>query len=121
MIPDCIYSTLPVLAFMHDVLIDSDFLGFRIVVTPWKFVGYAGVLLFGGRWIVQIIASRREQKVTMPRLFWIMSLAGSLCLISYFTLGKNDSVGILSNLFPTFVAAYNLMLDLRNARNEAGA
>ncbi|MGB0344462.1 MAG: lipid-A-disaccharide synthase N-terminal domain-containing protein, partial [Coraliomargarita sp.] len=64
---------------------------------------------------------RREQKVTMPRLFWIMSLAGSLCLISYFTLGKNDSVGILSNLFPTFVAAYNLMLDLRNARNEAGA
>tara|TARA_E500000178_G_scaffold328502_1_gene358571 strand:- start:27876 stop:28241 length:366 start_codon:yes stop_codon:yes gene_type:complete len=120
MIFDNIHLTLSVLAFMHDVWIDTECFGLKLVVTPWKFVGYTGVLLFGGRWIVQILASRREKKVIMPRLFWIMSLIGSLCLISYFTLGKNDSVGILSNLFPTFVAAYNLMLDLRNAREQAG-
>lgn len=121
MITDYIFSTLPIAAFMHDVLIDTKLFGIRLVITPWKFVGYTGVLLFGGRWIVQIIASRRAQKVTMPRLFWIMSLLGSLCLITYFTLGKNDSVGILSNLFPTFVAAYNLMLDLRNAPSQQGS
>jgi lipid-A-disaccharide synthase-like uncharacterized protein len=28
--------------------------------------------------------------------------------------GKNDSVGILSNLFPLFVALYNLYLDIKN-------
>jgi lipid-A-disaccharide synthase-like uncharacterized protein len=43
-----------------------------------------------------------------------MSLVGSICLLSYFVFGKNDSVGILSNLFPLFVAAYNLVLDRRH-------
>jgi lipid-A-disaccharide synthase-like uncharacterized protein len=35
-------------------------------------------------------------------------------LLSYFVFGKNDSVGILSNLFPLFVALYNLYLDLKH-------
>lgn len=103
---------------MHEVVIDVELFGFRLMVTPWKFIGYTGVFLFGGRWIVQLAASRKHKKVTMPRMFWIMSLTGSICLISYFTLGKNDSVGILSNLFPTFVAAYNLTLDIRNAKKN---
>ena len=36
----------------------------------------------------------------MPRIFWIMSVLGSALLLSYFIWGKNDSVGVLSNLFP---------------------
>ena len=50
----------------------------------------------------------------MPRLFWYMSALGSVLLLSYFVFGKNDSVGILSNLFPLFVALYNLYLDFKN-------
>jgi hypothetical protein len=50
----------------------------------------------------------------MPRLFWYMSALGSVMLLSYFVFGKNDSVGILSNLFPLFVALYNLYLDLKH-------
>jgi lipid-A-disaccharide synthase-like uncharacterized protein len=45
-----------------------------------------------------------------------MSIFGSLALLSYFTFGKNDSVGILSNLFPAVIASYNLYLDLRRRR-----
>ena len=82
-----------------------------LVVTPWKLVGYVGVFLFGGRWFVQLIASHMKKKPTFPRLFWYMSLSGSFCLLSYFVFGKNDSVGILSNLFPACVASYNLFLD----------
>lgn len=89
-----------------------------LVITPWKLVGYAGVGLFAGRWFVQLIASRVARKPTMPRLFWYMSLSGSLLLLSYFIWGKNDSVGILSNLFPAFIAAYNLYLDITHKRNE---
>jgi lipid-A-disaccharide synthase-like uncharacterized protein len=48
-----------------------------------------------------------------PRYFWYMSIAGSLLLLSYFTFGKIDSVGILSNLFPLGIAFYNLFLDLK--------
>ena len=83
-----------------------------IVITPWKLVGLVGVLLFSGRWFVQMYASRKQKKPVIPRAFWYLSLVGSLCLLSYFTFGKNDSVGVLSNLFPAFVAAYNLYLDL---------
>jgi lipid-A-disaccharide synthase-like uncharacterized protein len=45
-----------------------------------------------------------------------MSVSGSLLLLAYFTFGKNDSVGILSNLFPVFIALYNLYLELRSPR-----
>ena len=83
-------------------------------VTPWKLVGYLGVALFAGRWLVQLHASRTLRKVAMPRMFWYMSIAGSLLLMTYFVFGKNDSVGILSNLFPLFVALYNLYLDFKN-------
>jgi len=86
------------------------------VVTPWKLIGYAGVFLFGGRWLVQLIASGMEKRPTFPSIFWYMSLTGSACLLAYFTFGKNDSVGILSNLFPACVAAYNLFLDITHRR-----
>jgi lipid-A-disaccharide synthase-like uncharacterized protein len=84
-------------------------------VTPWKLVGYIGALMFGGRWLVQFVASRRARKPVIPRVFWYMSLAGSLMTLSYFVFSsKQDSVGVLQNLFPTFIAAYSLWLDIRH-------
>lgn len=93
---------------MDEVLF--EFLGAS--VTPWKLIGYTGVLLFAGRWLVQVISSSKEKKPTFPRAFWIMSLVGSTLLLSYFIFGKNDSVGILSNAFPASIALYNLYLDI---------
>ncbi len=90
---------------------------FGVVITPWKLVGYLGVALFAGRWFVQLAASRRLRRPVVPQLFWIMSAAGSVLLLAYFTFGKNDSVGILSNLFPLFVALYNLRLSLLKAQH----
>jgi len=106
-----------IVGFMDAPIFEGNFFGNPLVVTPWKLVGYTGVALFGGRWFVQLAASRRNRKVTMPRSFWIMSLAGS----AYFIFGKNDSVGILSNLLPSFVAAYNLFLDVSHASGERKA
>ena len=92
-----------------------------VTVTPWKLVGYLGVLLFAGRWFVQMIYSRRYGRPVVPTVFWIMSISGSLLLLSYFVFGKNDSVGVLSNLFPAGVAAYNLYLDLTHKRAQREA
>ncbi|MCL2346292.1 MAG: lipid-A-disaccharide synthase N-terminal domain-containing protein [Desulfobulbus sp.] len=86
---------------------------FGIAITPWKLIGYLGVILFAGRWFVQVIASRLHGKPTMPRAFWYMSISGSLLLLAYFIFGKNDSVGVLSNLFPFLVSLYNLRLDFK--------
>jgi lipid-A-disaccharide synthase-like uncharacterized protein len=86
---------------------------YGVVVTPWKIIGYLGVLCFAGRWLVQLAASSKNKLPTFPLLFWLMSLVGSLMLLAYFIFGKNDSVGILSNLFPAAIACYNLHLELR--------
>jgi lipid-A-disaccharide synthase-like uncharacterized protein len=91
-------------------------------VTPWKLIGYTGALMFGGRWLVQFLASRRAGRPVIPRLFWYMSLLGSVMTLSYFVFSaKQDSVGVLQNLFPTFTAAYSLWLDFRHeARRRDG-
>jgi lipid-A-disaccharide synthase-like uncharacterized protein len=90
---------------------------FNVVVTPWKLVGYLGVLLFAGRWVVQVLATRRHGRPAFPGLFWTMSLAGSALLLSYFIWGKNDSVGVMSNLFPMAVAGYNFVMHQRHKRS----
>jgi lipid-A-disaccharide synthase-like uncharacterized protein len=99
----------------------NDVLGtvFGIVVTPWKIVGYCGMLMFTGRWIVQLLATRKLNRPTIPRSFWLMSLAGSMMMLSYFIWGKNDSVGILANLFPAVIAIYNLVIDIRAPRTNS--
>ena len=84
-------------------------------VTPWKLIGYTGALMFGGRWVVQFFASRRAGKPVIPRLFWYMSVLGSLMTLSYFVFSaKQDAVGIIQNLFPAFTALYSLRLDIRH-------
>ena len=102
---------------MRDVL--GHFLG--IVVTPWKIMGFLGALMFAGRWLVQAWATRRAGRPTIPRSFWIISLAGSAMVTSYFIWGKNDAIGVLTNLLPASVAFYNLFMDIRHHRGSANA
>lgn len=110
-------SAVQSVGFMDSPLFDVESLG--LVVTPWKLIGYVGVSMFGTRWFVQAYATHKAKRVTMPRLFWYMSCFGSICLLSYFIWGKNDSVGILSNLFPATIAFYNLITDIRHTKKQA--
>ena len=90
-----------------------------VVITPWKLVGYLGVFLFAGRWVVQMAATRRHGRPVFPGLFWTMSVLGSALLLTYFIWGKNDSVGVLSNLFPMIVAGYNFLMHRRAVSGRA--
>ena len=94
---------------------------FGVVFTPWKLIGFLGALMFAGRWLLQAWATRRAGKPTIPRSFWIISLLGSAMVTSYFIWGKNDSVGVLTNLLPATVAFYNLIMDIRHHRSAANA
>ncbi|MBC8128193.1 MAG: lipid-A-disaccharide synthase N-terminal domain-containing protein [Gloeobacteraceae cyanobacterium ES-bin-144] len=104
---------------MNETIFQGILFGKILVITPCKIIGYVGVALFGTRWIVQMIASKKSGRVTMPTLFWLMSVVGSFCLLFYFSFGKNDSVGLLSNIFPAFVSCYNLVLDLKSGRKKS--
>lgn len=102
---------------MNTPLYDFFFFGTHVVVTGWKIFGLIGVIMFTGRWLVQMYYSRKAGHPVTPRAFWFLSMAGSAMLLTYFIFSnKQDMVGIMSNLFPCFVAAYNLYLDLTHSR-----
>ncbi|MGQ4660446.1 lipid-A-disaccharide synthase N-terminal domain-containing protein [Lysobacter sp. F6437] len=94
-------------------------------MSPWKIIGLTGALMFGSRWLVQFLASRKARQPVIPRLFWYMSLLGSAMTLAYFVFShKQDAVGIVQNLFPAFTAGYSLWLDIRHRgwnrdRNES--
>jgi len=90
-----------------------------VTFTPWTVLAYFGTFLFTVRWVVQAVASKIAGKPTVPRLFWYMSIVGSLILLLYFIYGKNDGPGIVSNLFPGLLAVYNLFLDFTHERDKA--
>ena len=107
---------------MNEELLWMEWTGLH--VTWWKLIGYTGALMFGGRWVIQFVASKRAGKPVIPRVFWYMSLVGSMMTLSYFLFSaKQDSVGVLQNLFPMFTAGYSLYLDIRHRgwhRDRAG-
>ena len=100
---------------MHQIV--QALLDFQI--TPWKVVGFLGMAMFTSRWFVQVYATRKHKRVVMPLSFWVLSVCGSVLLLAYFIVGKNDSVGILSNLFPVVVSVYNLVMHLRHQKDPA--
>jgi lipid-A-disaccharide synthase-like uncharacterized protein len=86
-----------------------------LYMSPWKLIGLTGALMFGGRWVVQLLASRKHGRPVVPRLFWYMSLLGSGMTLSYFLFSqKQDAVGVLQNLLPAGIAAYSLYLDIKH-------
>jgi lipid-A-disaccharide synthase-like uncharacterized protein len=87
-------------------------------LTPWKAVGLLGSVMFTSRWFVQLYYTRNLKRVVMPLAFWWLSVFGSALLLAYFVIGKNDSVGIISNFFPVFVSVYNLIVHLRHRKNS---
>ncbi|WP_369928022.1 lipid-A-disaccharide synthase N-terminal domain-containing protein [Xanthomonas sp. NCPPB 2632] len=92
---------------------EAIFTTLGVTLTPWKTVGYAGTLLFSLRWLIQAHASRKAGSIRIPASFWWLSLGGSFLTLLYFVFGKNDSVGIISSIFPLISAAYSLQLHRR--------
>ena len=87
-------------------------------LTPWKVVGFCGTAMFTSRWFVQLYYTRKYKRVVMPAAFWVLSVFGSMLLLAYFIFGKNDSVGIVSYLFPSFVSVYNLVVHMQHHPND---
>ena len=81
---------------------------FGIALHPWKYVGYAGTLVFGCRFFIQWIASERAKKSVIPFGFWECSALGSILLLSCFAIYQRDSVGVLSTAMPLPIYLRNI-------------
>lgn len=106
---------------MHTPLFEGYIFGQYMSITPWELIGFVGVFMFGSRWAVQMYYSHKAGKPVTPRLFWVLSMVGSLITLTYFIFGRHDKVGFFGNLFPSFIAGYNLYLDLTHRRKAMAA
>jgi len=97
---------------------DGKFLG--ITWHLFKVIGWAGNLIFFSRFIIQWIATERQQKVVIPIAFWYCSLAGSLCLLIY-AIHQKDSVFIGATIFTWVPYTRNLYFALREQRSKMEA
>ena len=84
----------------------------------WFALGMAGQAIFFSRFLVQWIASERAGKSYIPRIFWWLSLAGSMLLLFY-AIHRKDLVFVLGQAFGWVVYARNLVL-LRRDDAPAG-
>jgi lipid-A-disaccharide synthase-like uncharacterized protein len=78
----------------------------------WLYLGFAGQLLFGLRFLVQWVASERKGESVIPIYFWYLSLIGSLILLAY-AIFRHDPVFIMGQSTGLFVYTRNLMLIYR--------
>lgn len=87
--------------------------------TIWLVLGFAAQALFSARFLVQWIASERQRRSVVPRLFWYFSVAGGALLFAY-AIHRRDPVFIVGQGAGLIVYLRNLQLLRANARTEAG-
>lgn len=84
------------------------------ISLPLLIYGSAGQLIFTLRFIYQWLYSRRKGESVLPVGFWVISLTGSIIIISYALL-RSDPVLILGQCTGAFVYTRNLFI-IRKSR-----
>jgi len=96
--------------FMHEVFIAK--------LDWWVALGFVAQLLFTGRFLVQWIASEKQNRMVIPIAFWFFSIGGGLLLLVY-AIHRRDPVFIAGQAFGVFVYARNLYFELRDRKVTA--
>jgi lipid-A-disaccharide synthase-like uncharacterized protein len=86
----------------------------------WLALGLVGQLLFAMRFVVQWLASEREQRSVIPVAFWFFSIGGGLITLIY-GLYKREPVIILGQAFSIFLYLRNLVFIARERRAARSA
>lgn len=81
--------------------------------TIWLIVGFTGQGIFASRFIIQWIVSEKKKMSVIPMVFWYISLAGSIVLLSY-AIYKQDPVFILGQSTGFIIYLRNIILIKKN-------
>jgi lipid-A-disaccharide synthase-like uncharacterized protein len=84
----------------------------------WLTIGFLGQAVFTARFLAQWVASERRRDSVVPVVFWWLSLAGGLILLSY-AVHNQDPVISVGQSMGVFIYLRNLMLVARKQRKEA--
>ena len=83
----------------------------------WLAIGFLGQAIFTARFLAQWLASEKKKDSVVPVIFWWLSLAGGLTLLSY-AVYTRDPVIIVGQSLGVFIYVRNLML-VGKARRRA--
>ncbi len=83
------------------------------MTSLWMALGLVGQAVFGGRFLVQWVASERAGRSVIPHVFWYISIIGSAILLAY-AIHKRDPVFILGQSAGFAVYLRNLYLVRRH-------
>ena len=81
----------------------------EILKDPWVILGVGGQMIFGSRFLIQWISSERKKESYIPVVFWYLSIAGGMILLTY-AIHKKDPVFILGQTTGLIVYVRNLRL-----------
>lgn len=83
----------------------------------WLIIGFIGQTIFASRFLIQWVVSERASKSIIPNIFWWISLAGSMVLLSY-AIHKEDPVFIVGQGAGLFIYSRNLYLIRKKSLEE---
>ena len=88
----------------------------QIVGDPvWATIALIGQFMFGGRFVLQLIASEYRRRSYIPVSFWYLSLCGGLILLCY-SIHIRNPIFMLAFSVNTLIYLRNLQLIYREAK-----
>ena len=83
----------------------------------WVGAGLAGQAIFGARFLVQWLYSEAHGKSVIPGIFWYLSVAGGVILLSY-AIHRREPVFIIGESITLMIFLRNLQM--LHKRSDAG-
>jgi lipid-A-disaccharide synthase-like uncharacterized protein len=87
-------------------------------VISWNIVGGLGNAAFFSRFLVQWYATEKQKRVVVPAVFWWLSLAGSILLLSYAVFYDRHTVIVLAYCFTWIPYIRNLIIHHRHSKAQ---
>ena len=84
----------------------------------WLAIGFAGQLVFTGRFGLQWLYSEYKKRSVIPVGFWYLSIVGSALLLAY-AIYRKDPVFIVGQSFGFIVYLRNLQLIAKHREQES--
>jgi len=83
----------------------------------WLIIGFAGQVVFTGRFVLQWLYSEIKRRSLIPVGFWYLSMLGSALLLAY-AIYRQDPVFIIGQSFGFLVYLRNLQLIARHPQQK---
>lgn len=110
-----------IISVSHDISAFIDVFIKNEKVPLWLLIfGSAGQIIFNFRFVYQLIISAKKKESILPEGFWILSLVGSVIILTY-AIYRKDPVLIAGQLFGFIIYGRNIMIGIQYSKKNKKA